>query len=199
MTLEARSGRRLDSASTGWPAGQRQAPGRPALTDSALSRLDDSDLLDELINRVRQVLMADTAAILLPDYPSGQLVAAAAAGLEEEVRQGVRIPVGRGFAGRIAAEHRPVILDRVDHTTVLNPILLDKGIQSLLGVPLVAGGRVLGVVHVGSLAGRVFTSHDAELLQLAADRAALAVQSLVTRDDRQAAVALQRSLVPAAC
>jgi hypothetical protein len=39
----------------------------------------------------------------------------------------VRIPVGHGFAGRIAAEHRPVILDRVDHTTVLNPILWAKG------------------------------------------------------------------------
>ena len=45
------------------------------------------------------------------DSPSGQLIAAAAAGLEEEVRQGVHITVGRGFAGRIAAERRPVILD----------------------------------------------------------------------------------------
>ena len=63
----------------------------------------------------------------------------------------MRIPVGRGFAGRIAAGHKPVILDHVDHTTVLNPILWQKGIRSMMGVPLVAGGRVIGVLHVGSL------------------------------------------------
>src|SRR6266852_5418529 len=85
-----------------------------------------------LRDRVKAALRADTAAVLLLDYSSGYLVATAAAGLEEEVRQGVRIPVGRGFAGRIAAEHRPVILDRVDHTTVLNPILWAKGIESMM-------------------------------------------------------------------
>jgi serine phosphatase RsbU (regulator of sigma subunit) len=110
----------------------------------------------------------------------------------------VRIPVGRGFAGRIAAEHRPVILDRVDHTTVLNPILLAKGIKSMMGVPMVARGRVTGVMHVGSLTPRQFTEHDVELLQLAADRAAAAVQSMAAHADQVAVEALQRSLIPSA-
>ena len=169
-----------------------------AITEAALSRLDDRDLLAALLDRIREILRADTAAVLLLDFSSGQLIATAAAGLEEEVVQGVRIPVGHGFAGRIAAEHRPVILDHVDHTTVLNPILWAKGIQSMMGVPMVAGGRVIGVLHVGSLTPRQFTGDDTELLQLAADRAAAAVQSLAVQNDRQAAAALQRSLVPTA-
>ena len=169
-----------------------------SITDAALSRLEDSDLLAELLDRTRKVLQADTAAVLLLDFSSGQLIATAAAGLEEEVRQGVRIPVGHGFAGRIAAGHRPVVLDRIDHTTVLNPILWAKGIKSMAGVPMVAGGRVIGVMHVGSLTHRRFTGHDVELLQLAADRAAAAVQSMTARADRVAVTALQRSLVPSA-
>ena len=167
-----------------------------SITDAALSRLNDHDLLAELLERTRAILEADTAAVLLLDFSSGELVATAAAGLEEEVIQGVRIPVGRGFAGRIAAEHRPVILDRVDHSTVLNPILWAKRIRSLMGVPLIAGGKVIGVLHVGSLTAREFTSDDIELLQLAADRAAIAVHSLMMQDDRVAAAALQRSLLP---
>src|SRR5215831_1862598 len=142
-----------------------------SITDADLSRLGPQDLLSELLERGRDILQADTAAVLLLDYSSGQLVATAAAGLEEEVRQGVRIPLGRGFAGRIAAEQKPVILDHVDHTTVLNPILWAKGIRALVGVPLIAGGRVIGVLHVGSLTPREFTSDDVELLQLAAGRA----------------------------
>src|SRR5262249_45376132 len=60
-----------------------------SITDAALSRLDDHDLLAELLDRTREVLQADTAAVLLLDFSSGQLIATAAAGLEEEVRQGV--------------------------------------------------------------------------------------------------------------
>jgi len=169
-----------------------------SIMDAALSGLDDRELLAELLDRIRGVLGADTAAVLLLDFSSGQLIATAAAGLEEEVRQGVRIPVGRGFAGRIAAGHQPVILDHVDHTTVLNPILWAKGIRSMMGVPMVAGGRVVGVMHVGSLTSRRFTGHDIELLQMAADRAATAVQSMTAQADRIAAAALHRSLVPTA-
>ena len=36
----------------------------------------------------------------------------------------------------IAAQRRPVILHDVDHADVLNPILREKGIKSMLGVPL---------------------------------------------------------------
>lgn len=103
--------------------------GIQAITDAALSRLDDRELLAEVLDRTRAILHADTAAVLLLDVSAGELIAAAAAGLEEEVRQGVRIPVGRGFAGRIAATRQPVILGQVDQTTVLNPILLAKGIR----------------------------------------------------------------------
>jgi sigma-B regulation protein RsbU (phosphoserine phosphatase) len=169
-----------------------------SITDAALSRLDERDFLPTLLDRAKDILHADTAVVLLLDSPTGQLVAAAAVGLEEEVRQGVRIPVGRGFAGRVAATGSPVILDHVDHTTVLNPILMAKGIHSMLGVPLIAGGKVIGVLHVGSLTPRKFTGDDASLLQLAGDRAALAVQSLRFADDRIAAEALQRSLLPSA-
>jgi serine phosphatase RsbU (regulator of sigma subunit) len=169
-----------------------------AVTDAALSRLDEQALLNALLERVKSVLQADTAAVLLLDKPAGQLVATAASGIEEEVRQGVRIPLGTGFAGRVAASRQPVILTHVDHTTVRNPLLVDRGIKSLLGVPLLVGGKVIGVLHVGSLSGRPFGQQDAELLQLAADRAALALYSMMSQDDALAAVALHRSLLPTA-
>jgi phosphoserine phosphatase RsbU/P len=168
------------------------------LTDAALSHLDAADFLPELLDRAKVILQADTAAALLLDRGSGDLVAAAASGLDEEVRQGVRIPIGQGFAGRIAAERRPVIIEHVDHGTVLNPILLAKGVKSLLGVPLMASGSVVGVLHVGSLTHREFTDADVEVLQLAAERAAAAVQSQMTHTERSAASVLQRSLLPAA-
>jgi phosphoserine phosphatase RsbU/P len=168
-----------------------------ALTDAGLSQMDADDLLDELLDRVRDLLQVDTSAILLVDPLAQQLVATAARGLEEEVRRGVRISIGRGFAGRIARDRKPVVLDEVTRNNVVNPILLETGLKSMLGVPMFAGGEVIGVLHVGSLTPRKFNDDDIQLLQLAADRASLACQVRSSGIDRAAALALQRSLLPA--
>jgi signal transduction histidine kinase len=146
-----------------------------ALTDAALAHLELDTLLPTLLVRTREILGVDTCTVLLLDEETNELVARAAVGIEEEVERGVRIPFGRGFAGRVAADRHPVILDDVDHADVLNPILREKGIKSMLGVPLLVAGRILGVLHVGVLAHRVFDEGDVELLQLAGDRAAIAI------------------------
>ena len=153
------------------------------VTDAALAHLSLNNLLDELLLRIREILAADTAAFLMLDESTNELVARAAKGLEEEVEAGVRIPLGGGFAGRIAAERRVVALDDVDHAHILHPILREKGIKSLLGAPLLARGRVLGVVHVGTLTPRRFDAEDAELLQRAADRAALGVERALLHEE----------------
>jgi signal transduction histidine kinase/DNA-binding response OmpR family regulator/CHASE3 domain sensor protein len=147
-----------------------------AVTDAALAHLALDELLDELLERIRDVLEVDTAAILLLESDGKELVARAAKGLEEEVELGFRIAVGQGFAGRVAAERRAVRIDDVDVADIMNPLLREKGVRSMLGVPLLLEGRVVGVLHVGALKPRHFGSDEAELLQLAADRAALAVE-----------------------
>jgi sigma-B regulation protein RsbU (phosphoserine phosphatase) len=167
-----------------------------AVTDVALSQLGVDELLTELASRTRELMAADTATILLLDPSGRELVVTAASGLEEEVRQEVRIPVGEGFAGRIAASAQPLVIDRVDRTTVINPILIDTQLVTMAGAPITASGRVLGVLHVGSRTPRRFTDDDIELLRLVADRAGLAAQARISRLERQTTVALQRSLLP---
>jgi anti-sigma regulatory factor (Ser/Thr protein kinase) len=75
-----------------------------------------------------------------------------------------------------------------------------KGIRSLLGVPMLVEGAVVGVLHVGSVTPREFTNHDAALLQLAAAQAGPAIDRARLFDaldrEHRSAVALQRSLLP---
>jgi sigma-B regulation protein RsbU (phosphoserine phosphatase) len=96
----------------------------------------------------------------------------------------------------VAAERRPVVVADVRTADLVNPLLARRGLRSLLGVPLVASGTLLGVLHVGSLTPRTFTEGDVEMLTLAADRAALAAHGLLTETERATALELQRSLVP---
>jgi anti-sigma regulatory factor (Ser/Thr protein kinase) len=79
---------------------------------------------------------------------------------------------------------------------VVNPILLQKGIKSLLGEPLVVQGETLGVLHVGTLTPRRFTEEDSQLLQVVGDRVGLAIHAGLYERQRAVAGALQRSLLP---
>ncbi|MGH3782989.1 MAG: PP2C family protein-serine/threonine phosphatase, partial [Pseudonocardiaceae bacterium] len=167
------------------------------MTDAALAHLDVDDLLVELLDRVRELLEVDTATVLLLDPSSQQLSVTADRGIDAAVRQGIRIPVGKGFAGRVAAEKQPVIIEQIDHTNVLYTIFREHGVCSLLGVPLLSRGTVIGVLHVGTLAPRRFTEEDVRLLQIVADRVGFATQSRLAEVERAAAAVLQRSLLPA--
>ena len=167
-----------------------------AVTDTSLPGMDLEDLLTELLDRIRSMVDADTAALLLRQEGSADLVARAACGLEEEVRQGVTVPIGSGFAGAIAARKEPVFLDRVDASTVVNPILWEKGVRVMLGVPLLSGADLYGVLHVGRLEDRSFTTDDAELLQIAADRITAAGQARQLSVESAAARLLERGLQP---
>jgi PAS domain S-box-containing protein len=158
-----------------------------AVTEATLAHLELNELLGELLERVGELLDTETAAVLLVDEAETELVAWAARGLEEAVERGVRIPLGAGFAGRIAAEGRPLAVEDVDHADVLNPVLREKGVKSLLGVPLRIEDRVIGVMHVGTLRRRLFDDDDRQLLQLVADRVALAIeQSRLYVSEREA-------------
>ncbi|MFL5886007.1 MAG: GAF domain-containing protein, partial [Thermoleophilaceae bacterium] len=165
-----------------------------SLTEAVLAHLSLDDLLEELLVRVADLLDVDTVAVLLRDDETNELVARAAKGVEEEVRQGVRIPVGKGFAGTITAEVRPIVIPELKPGDVLNPILLEVGIRSLMGVPLVVEGRVVGVLHVGTLKPRDFGDEDSALLQLAGDRIAIAIDhARLYEAERRARAAAERA------
>ncbi|MEA2315208.1 MAG: hypothetical protein QOI03_1900 [Solirubrobacteraceae bacterium] len=166
------------------------------LTDPALGRLLLEDMLKELLERIRARLAVDTATVLLLDSERGVLVARASRGIEQEVREGVQLPLGRGFAGRVASEARPIVIESLERAEIVNPLLRERGICSLLGVPLLVEGRVIGVLHVGSVTPRVFDAGDVGLLQLAADRVALAIDKAQLSEHRTVTEIMQRTLLP---
>jgi len=146
------------------------------ITDAALAPLSLEDLLRELLNRISEILQADTAAILMIDAQNNNLVVRAAKGLEAEVSDAASIPIGEGFAGRVAALRQPIIVEQDAYTQVYSPILRERGIQSLIGAPLLVENRLLGVIHLGTLRARQFTNDDVQVLQLGASRTALAIE-----------------------
>ena len=155
----------------------RQLAAVQRMTDVVFAQLSIDEVIAESLARIREVLNIDTVAILLLRTEGDELIAWAARGLEEEVELGVRIPVGQGFAGKVIAGEKPIIIEDTSHFDLYNPLLREKGIESLLGVPLLVEGRPIGVIHVGTFHPTRFTQESVRLLQLAADRIALAIEN----------------------
>jgi GAF domain-containing protein len=137
-----------------------------SVMESALAHLTLDELLDELLERVRGTLEADTAAVLILNEETNELVARAAKGIEEEVERRVRIPLGAGFAGRVAATRQSVSIEDVEHAEVAQPHPARAGHQVPPRTPLISRDRVLGVLRVGTLTNRIFTADDRDLLEI---------------------------------
>jgi signal transduction histidine kinase/DNA-binding NarL/FixJ family response regulator len=144
-----------------------------AVIDVALAHHTLDDLLHEMLVSIRELLETDYDAILLLTEDQQSLVVSSTIGLDEAI--GIRIPVGRGVAGSIAASRAPLIVEDLSAVEVINPVLR-RMVHSLVGAPLIAEGRLIGVIHADTARDKRFTEDDVRLLQLAADRIALAIE-----------------------
>lgn len=149
------------------------------ITDAAIASLSLAELLPELLKRLRELLAGDMVLLLLLTTEGDKVRLHAIedvwAGFQE-TDAGIEVPLGRGVAGRIAAQRQPIIVDNLHDVELVNPVLIEKQAHSLVGAPLLIEGRLTGVVHVSTTRPHSFSTEDAQLLQMAADRIALAVE-----------------------
>ena len=149
-------------------------------TIRALDRISAAALecrrLEDLLDRLLRVLAETTPAIdsgVVMLREDDDLVVRAAVGLEEgALRDAPRLKIGQGFAGRIAAERRPVHLESdTAEATVACPLLPQKRLRCLYGLPLVDDGNLIAVAHVGSTSAPSFSEQDKHLFQSMVARA----------------------------
>ncbi|MCP6761527.1 MAG: GAF domain-containing protein [Fischerella sp. CENA71] len=132
------------------------------------TRFDTS--LQKVLEWLKEYMSVDTVTILLPVTDQQNLDVYASIGLEEEITKNIRIPIGHGIAGRIAATMKPMILDNLSEVEIVSPILRQKDLKSLVGIPVPLKQGLVGVLHVGTFKSHHFTERDVEQLQLAAHR-----------------------------
>jgi PAS domain S-box-containing protein len=157
-----------------------------AVTEAALTHLSLDDLLKELLDRIEEMLDVQTVAVLLLEPDGQSLELRAVTGRPTGSHARFRVAIGDGFAGTIAATRQPLLVNDAAQITGLSEEVRSRA-KSLLGVPMIVEGRVTGVLHVGSSEGRPFTEDDARLLQLVADRAALAIDHIELYEAEQQA------------
>lgn len=166
-----------------------------AITDATLTSLTFDELADRLLGTLRKVLDTDSATLLLLDRDRGALVEHMTVGVQTDGKA-VSVPLGQGVAGTVAETVSPMVIDDLSTHVAMRHWLTDT-MRSMMAVPLIFRGTVKGVVHVATRSPRRFTDDEVQLLSLAANRIASALERASLYDNRAAmSKALQRSLAP---
>lgn len=146
------------------------------IAEAGLSILRLPELLHNLVEQVAHALSVDASCVFVLDEEAREFEAHAAFNVPGLV--GCRIKMSEGLIGKVADEGRPIYIGDAEH----DPLAVDSCrirtvAKTLLGVPLVARGKIVGVVRVQSLVHREFTEDEVRLMQAIADRVAVAIDN----------------------
>ena len=176
----------LERAAPAPPNGTRGDPAPLGMRPDAILRLGADDYLALAVEHVRDPVSADATYLLLSHDVTGELELVAVSGLPETL-VGTRLVTGSPGAPDAHRPRLPVLVP--DLTEVDVPVLAGTELRSLLVVPLVVEGRVVGGLGAASVRPDAFTDEQAVLLQrfadsiaLAADRARLQASERQRRD-----------------
>ncbi len=142
------------------------------------AELDPARLFDTILHKVSALLPAQNWSLFLLDEATGELHFELSIDLDPDMMKDFRLRLGEGIAGRVALEQKPMVVadvraseffsERVDQHTGFTT-------QSILCVPLIFGGRTLGVIEVVN--PRTIEASALSVLTVIADYAAIAVEN----------------------
>jgi diguanylate cyclase (GGDEF)-like protein len=143
------------------------------------SELHSKELFGKILNKVSELLPAENWSLLLVDEAKGELRFEVSVDLDLEQVKDVRLRLGQGIAGKVALEQKPLVIEDVAQCEFFSgqvDQISGCATQSIVCVPLVFGGRTVGVIEVVNPKNR--KDDPLPLLSLIADYAAIAVENM---------------------
>jgi two-component system, sensor histidine kinase PdtaS len=150
------------------------------------SMFDLEEMLKVTAEIATQVTGTDSCQVYLYDKTKDELVLRAADESAQSMIGKIRLKLGEGITGWVARERKHVAVIRnanQDHRFKYFPEIHEEEFESMLSVPLVAHGEVLGVINVRTRRPHVYTKNQVRLLSGIASQVAGAIEK--TRRARQ--------------
>ncbi len=142
-------------------------------------------ILSLITTKTARAMEMDSCSIYLLDEKGDQLVLQATTDLAAEAVGHARLKLGEGLTGSAAQLGKPVAAAdaSADPRFKFLPETNELRFQSLLAVPLISRGRVIGAINVQTRAGHAYTPDETELLSIIADVAAGELQKAMLYDE----------------
>jgi diguanylate cyclase (GGDEF)-like protein len=144
------------------------------------AELDSKRLFGKILKKVSELLPAENWSLLLLDETAGELRFELSVDLVPHVVKDIRLRLGEGIAGQVALTQVPVVIRDVEGCEFFSSRVDELSgckTESLICVPLVFGGKTLGVMEVVN--PKSVGNNSLSLLSIIADYAAIAVENML--------------------
>lgn len=150
------------------------------------SSLKPREVLASLMEVVGRQLHVNSVALWTIDE-NGTLLPSAMAGIEGEDFLEMRVPIGEGLTGTVAAMGKPLAIANVEeHGGSIYPYFnREHKLTSFLGVPVIYHEKIVGVLTAMTIERREFSSDEVQLLSGMADQAAIAMENAQLFEERE--------------
>ncbi len=141
--------------------------------------LDLDELLREAISKTVQVTSSDAGWIYLLEDDGQTLSLKTYLGISPELAQvASRLTVEQGVSGMAVRSGKPVTMDIENYPyTEFLPLMVQNGITSLAGVPLMIKGKVAGAMVLSSRKRRFFSKEDIDVLASIGSQIGVAIEN----------------------
>ena len=140
------------------------------------AQLDFGAVIELVGNRVREIFDVDTMAITLYDEPSGEI--SFPFSLDEGTRYEMPGRVlGEGLTSQVIETRAPLLFGSGTEADAEGAISYGTPTESWLGVPIMAGERVIGTINLESIRKNAFSESDVRLLSTVASNMGVALEN----------------------
>ncbi len=147
--------------------------------EALAKELDFQEIIDAVGERIRSIFAAPTSGIILYDAVAGTVTPAFVIDHGERVTAVQTRPLG-GLSGDVINGRSPLRIGTLEELEKHNPYIVGSEetlSQSWLGVPVLAGNRVLGVITLERQAPNAFSESDERLLSTIAQSMGVALEN----------------------
>ena len=172
------------------------------ISEAITSDLYLEDILKLIVAVTAEAMGSNISSLQLLDKNTNELLVKATQSISEAYNRKPNLKLGEGIAGRVAKEGKPItVLDvRKDERYLNRDVAIKENLCSLLSVPLIFKGKVIGVLNCYTAEPRKFTKNEIDMLKSIANQAAivienfrLIVESKVIREELESRKAIERA------
>ncbi|MEW6219506.1 MAG: sensor domain-containing diguanylate cyclase [Thermodesulfobacteriota bacterium] len=139
---------------------------------------DQQTLCHQVLDMASELVGASRGSLMLLDQKAGDLAIVSVKGMNPSLVHGLRIPIGSGIAGRVAADGQPLLVEDIE----TDPRLARPGrprftSKSFVSLPLRFRDRTTGVLNLADKEGpSIFTDLDCQMLSAFASHASALIE-----------------------
>lgn len=142
------------------------------------SSLDPEEIYTAVHKAAERLMPLDSFVITLLDAEKNEIEPAYLFDLGKRYL-GERLPFGKGLSSQVIETGKPILVSSLEQVNNMDTVQIgaQAETQSIVAVPMILGGKVLGMLSAQSYQADMYTEEDTQVLGTLANQAIVAIQN----------------------